>query len=268
MTCPYCGSEVRNGSKFCENCGAQLRQTAPNPEAMKLATNTGMVLGREARRLRLEANYSGEEILTDRQYNLILAGAVLWGILVNIIMCFTVGNVLGYVNPIVFLILYFVLCFAGIKISSRSRNPWVSFLGYNMIVIPFGLLIASSVQYYLAIDAMIVSRASFYTALITAGMVGAVMAFPEFFAKLGGMLLGCLFGMLICEIVLLIFHVEQTVTDWLCAGLFSLYIGYDLYRSQQFVKTADNAVDCALDVYLDIANLFVRLLSIMSRRRK
>ena len=57
------------------------------------------------------------------------------------------------------------------------------------------------------------------------------------------------------------------VTDWIAAGLFSLYIGFDLYRSQQFPKTLDNAVDCALDIYLDIANLFIRLLRVMSRRR-
>ena len=57
------------------------------------------------------------------------------------------------------------------------------------------------------------------------------------------------------------------MSDWIAAGLFSLYIGYDVYRSQQFAKTVDNAVDCALDIYLDIANLFIRLLSIMGKKR-
>ncbi len=78
---------------------------------------------------------------------------------------------------------------------------------------------------------------------------------------------GCLIGLLVCEVVLLIFRVDQVVTDWIAAGLFSLYIGYDIYRSQQFPMTVDNAVDSALDIYLDIANLFIRLLSIMGRRK-
>ena len=80
--------------------------------------------------------------------------------------------------------------------------------------------------------------------------------------------MGCLVGLILCEIVLLILGVDQRVSDWLAAGLFSLYIGYDVYRSQQFVKTVDNAVDSALDIYLDIANLFIRLLEILGRRKK
>jgi FtsH-binding integral membrane protein len=50
--------------------------------------------------------------------------------------------------------------------------------------------------------------------------------------------------------------------------MFCLYIGYDVHRSQQFAKTLDNAVDCALDIYLDIANLFLRLLRLLSRKNK
>ena len=53
--------------------------------------------------------------------------------------------------------------------------------------------------------------------------------------------------------------------DWLFVILFSGYIGYDVARSQAFPKTLDNAVDSALDIYLDIINLFIRLLSILSR---
>ena len=68
--------------------------------------------------------------------------------------------------------------------------------------------------------------------------------------------------------VLLIFHVRQQVTDWIAAGLFSLYIGYDIYRSQNYPKTLDNAVDSALDIYMDIANLFVRVLQILGNSRR
>ncbi|MCR5192464.1 MAG: Bax inhibitor-1 family protein, partial [Bacteroidales bacterium] len=48
--------------------------------------------------------------------------------------------------------------------------------------------------------------------------------------------------------------------------LFSGYIGYDVAKSQAYPKTLDNAVDSALDIYLDIINLFIRLLSILGRR--
>ena len=67
-------------------------------------------------------------------------------------------------------------------------------------------------------------------------------------------------------IVLLILGVKQVWIDWVVAAIFTLYIGYDIYRSQQYPKTLDNAVDSALDIYMDIANLFIRILSILGKR--
>ena len=49
------------------------------------------------------------------------------------------------------------------------------------------------------------------------------------------------------------------------AGIFSLYIGYDYQRAQFYPPTVDNAVDCALDIYLDIINLFLDILRILAR---
>ena len=98
------------------------------------------------------------------------------------------------------------------------------------------------------------------------GMGAVVLIAPGLFEKLGGALLGCLGGLVLCEIVLLLCGVRQTVIDWVASGLFALYIGYDIHRSQKFVKTVDNAVDSALDIYMDIANLFLRLLSLMSKK--
>jgi FtsH-binding integral membrane protein len=62
--------------------------------------------------------------------------------------------------------------------------------------------------------------------------------------------------------------VDQAVTCWIAAALFSLYIGYDIYRSQNYPKTLDNAVDSALDIYMDMANLFIRLLQILGNSRR
>ena len=102
--------------------------------------------------------------------------------------------------------------------------------------------------------------------LIAVGMMACVMIAPNFFSKLGGALSMVLIGMVVCEIVLLILGVKQVWIDWIVAAIFTLYIGYDIHRSQQYPKTLDNAVDSALDIYMDIANLFIRILSIMGKR--
>ena len=270
MNCPYCNSPVREGSKFCTECGATLDVAAvqQRQQQRQLATNTGLVLGAAAREVRRNTVVEEGEIISNRAYNCVLLGVLVWGLLVNVILCFVAGDFAASIPPIPFTIGYVILAFGGIILAAKSDNPWISFLGYNMVVVPFGLVIASLVAEYIDYGAIEVVRDAFlYTVVIAVGMTGAALAFPNFFSKLGGALLGCLFGLLLCEIVLLFIRgADQSVTDWIAAGLFSLYIGYDVWRAQQFPKTVDNAVDSALDIYLDLANLFIRLLSILARK--
>ena len=264
MRCPNCHANLRNESQLCPNCGTYVRYEGLSAET---AAGSALALGKKARLARLEADYTGAEFLSARAYNAVIIGVLLYGIIVNVILCFAVGDVYRYINPALFLVLYFVCAIAGTIITARSSNPWVSFLGYNLVVVPLGLTISTLVEAYGGIGSGIVTTAFLYTGLITFGMLGASMAFPELFEKIGGALLACLIGLVLCELVLLLFRVPQYVTDWFAAGLFSLYIGYDIYRSQQFAKTLDNAVDCALDIYLDVANLFIRILSILARSK-
>ncbi|MGN0480204.1 MAG: Bax inhibitor-1 family protein [Lachnospiraceae bacterium] len=210
-------------------------------------------------------SFSMRGIISNRAYNLVMGGVLFYGILINIILCVTVGNVLEYVNPIAWIIGYVVLCIIGIVMSSKSSNPVISFIGYNFVVVPMGLVISTAVEAYGGIDSRVVVLAFVYTAIITGCMITLSVVKPEFFATLGRFLFVALIGLVVCELVLLIFRVDQVVTAWISAGIFSLYIGYDIYRSQQFPKTVDNAVDCALDIYIDIANLFMDILRILGR---
>ena len=126
-------------------------------------------------------------------------------------------------------------------------------------------MVSISVFYYGGLGSELVGQAFIITMLTTATMSAISFAKPEWFEKLGGVLISSLLGLVISEIVLLIMGSDQVITAWIGAVLFSLYIGYDLHRAQAFPKTLDNAVDSALDIYLDIINLFIRLLSILSR---
>ena len=60
---------------------------------------------------------------------------------------------------------------------------------------------------------------------------------------------------------------KGTYTLILGAYIFSLYIGFDWSRAQVMSKTLDNAVDAAVQIYLDIINLFIRLLKIMGKKK-
>ena len=264
---------ISSAAKFCTSCGASIEQPgAGSAETVKAAASAGLVFGKKARQLRLNTAVDPDAIISDRAYNgtiavVLLWGVLLWGLLVNYLLCRYAVSFAMNLNPIVLLVGYLVLAFGGTIISAKSHNPGISFLGYNMVVVPFGLIISVLVLAYGGVGSAVVSYAFLYTLLISVGMMGCVMIAPNFFSRLGGALVGVLIGLVVCEIVLLILGVDQSVTDWLAAGLFSLYIGYDIYRSQQFPKTLDNAVDSALDIYMDVANLFIRILSIMGKRR-
>ena len=270
MMCPYCKAKIEDSCRYCTECGADLGipiDTEKRRKTAAFASGASLALGQAARKARLEASYDESEMIGARAYNAILLGVLLWGLLVNVLLCVYAGDLAMRMNPLLLLGLYLVCAFVGVRVAARSRTPLVSFLGYNLVVIPFGLVISVMVESYGGIHASVVRDAFVYTMLITGGMGALVMIAPSFFEKLGKMLLGCLVGLLICELVLLLFGVEQSVTAWAAAGIFSLYIGFDIHRSQQFAKTVDNAVDCALDIYLDAANLFLRLLQLLGRRK-
>lgn len=220
----------------------------------------------ERRKERLNAVHSAEEWISDQKYNFVLCGAVLWGIVLNYILCVTVGNVYNYVNPIAFFVGYFVLLIAGSIISAKSKSAVISFIGYNMIVVPLGLVISTVVEVYGGVDSQIVTTAFLITMCVTAAMTLFAIGMPELVSTIGGVLFPCLIGLIVAEIVMLLLGYSNDIFSWIAAGLFSLYIAYDVYRSQRFPKTMDNAVDCAVDIYLDIANLFLRILRLLSSR--
>ena len=217
---------------------------------------------------RFNAVHSVQELITEQKYNIVLCGAVLWGIVINYILCVTVGNVYNYINPLPFFIGYFVLLIAGSLIAAKSDNAVISFIGYNMIVLPIGLVISTCVELYGGVQSEVVSQAFLITMCVTAVMTLFAITKPDLVATIGGILLPCLIGLIVAEVVVLLLGYSNYIFSWIGAGLFSLYIAYDVYRSQQFSKTVDNAVDCAVDIYLDIANLFLRILQILGNRSR
>lgn len=204
------------------------------------------------------------KILSNRTYNLVLGTVLLYGIIANVVLTMLIGDKLNDINPIAFIIGYFVLGITGIVISTKSHNPLISFFGYNLVVVPVGTVVSIVVSAYVKEGNIgIVFQAILYTAIVTGIMVCLSIIYPQFFSKIGGILLACLIGLLIAEIVaIFVFPGTQIVTAWIGAILFSLYIGFDYWKAQQYPKTLDNAVDSALDIYLDIINLFLRILKI------
>lgn len=216
---------------------------------------------------RLQATYRDSDLVSTREYNITLCGAVLWGVFFNYLLCDSVGNVLDFVDPVTFFVGYFVLCIAGVLIAAKSDDAVISFIGYNMVVLPVGLVISTCVELYGGLDSSIVAEAFLITLCITGAMMIMAIAKPEWCETFEYFLLPCLAGLVLAELFMLLLGYSNIATAWIGAIIFSLYIAYDVFRSQEYAKTKNNAVDCAMDIYLDIANLFLRILQILGKSK-
>ena len=272
MKCPNCQTENSSGAARCSACGASLQGAQETAAGLKAVTAGGMVIGKKAREARIKEIVDPSAIVSDRVYNGVICAVLLWGLLVNWLLCKYVGSytrLFPNMSPLAFVIGYAVIAIIGLVMTTRAGSPAVSFIGYNLVVIPFGLVISTLVDAYVGSGRSgAVTLAFLYTLLIAVAMLATVITFPRLFEKIGGALFAVLTGLIVCEIVLLILGVSQQVTSWIAAALFSFYLGFDIYRSQQYPRTVKNAVASALDIYMDLANLFIRLLEILGKNDK
>ncbi|MBP5677029.1 MAG: US12 family protein [Bacteroidales bacterium] len=203
-----------------------------------------------------------------RSFNVIMCAVLAYGFVVNALMVYFFGDsVVMFFQKAswwVLLLAYMLPTFAGILIAARSDNPVISFLGYNLVVLPIGLLLSALLPMF---PVQIVIKAMLLTGMVVATMTVLAVVNPSFFLGLWRTLFVALIVGLVAEVVAtFLLGYIGTLFDWIFVLIFSGYIGFDVAKSQAFPKTVDNAVDSALDIYIDIINLFIRILSILGRR--
>jgi len=205
------------------------------------------------------------DLLSPAAYNVAIGMVLFWGFGVNFYMVQNIPPEAAMqfgVWP--FIIGYMACCFAGVMMYSRSDNPAISFVGYNLVVLPFGLVINTIVAGY---SPGVVLEAIRVTAGVTIVMMCLGSMYPAFFQRIAGALTMALLGVIIVEMVgYFFFDFHHGIMDWAVAAIFCGYIGYDWGRANQIPKTLDNAIDSAAAIYMDVINLFLRVLRIMGRR--
>ena len=215
-------------------------------------------------RLERMNNYAGT-MVTERAYNLTIGLTLLWGVLINVVMATFFTYQILSMNYLLVVVLYFAGTLGCSILVHKSSSPAMSFTGFTGMAISMGLLLTF---YVTAFTGHSVAYAFIATALITVIMVLLSMLYPEFFRNLGRTLFVSLIGCILIELIgSLVLGLPMTIIDYAVALIFCGYIGLDWHRAQQFPKTMDNAVDSAADIYLDVVNLFVRILSITGKRR-
>lgn len=203
-------------------------------------------------------------MLSERIYNLAIGVTLLAGILVNILMATYLSDIIMAANYLVMLVVYLVGSFACTFVIYRSKNPAVSFLGFLGLSVSMGLLLTYYLTWFHLAD---IQLAFVMTGIVLGIMVVLATALPQFFLSIGRSLGVALLVTIVVEVIAsFLFPAALRFADYVVVLIFCGYVGFDWARAQQYPKTLDNAVDSAADIYVDIVNLFIRILSILGRR--
>lgn len=199
--------------------------------------------------------------MSERVFNLIIGSFLLYGFgLTAIVQSHFHDLVIGW--PII--IGYFISVIAGMCLS--KCGTWPSILGYHLIVVPIGVIIGPFMKKFSGAD---IGSAIFLTGGITAFMMGVAVLFPSFCRGLGGYLFWALIGLITVSFVnAIFFHMALHWLSYVGVGIFSLYIAYDWSRAQEMERTFENAIDVVINLYLDIINLFLKILEIIAASKE
>ncbi len=206
-----------------------------------------------------------DPIISPMAYNAIIGLTLLWGFGVTYWMVTNISTAYIASFGVWPLMLGTLGCaIVGSMIFSKSDNPAISFLGYNLVVIPFGLLVNVIVSAY---NPEIVSQAVQTTGLVTVVMMMLGSMYPGFFFSIArGLFLALIAAIIVQLVSVFVFNTSLGFMDWAIALIFCGYIGYDWARANAIPRTVDNAIDSAAALYMDIINLFIRILAILGNR--
>lgn len=206
------------------------------------------------------------KIINNHLYNFIIGLSLFWGFAVNWFMVETIPvSAIMEINPWIFFIGYFASCLIGFFLFNGSDNPIVSFIGYNFVVVPFGLVLTVALQNYT--EGTII-QAIQITTIITVTMMVLGTLFPAFFQGIAPALTIALLVSIIVELVMIfVFGFKAPIMDWIVILIFCGYVGFDWGRANMIPKTVDNAIDSSAALYMDIINIFIRVAAILGGKK-
>jgi len=169
-------------------------------------------------------------------------------------------------SALIFLIASLVGSIGGIiamGVGKSRQSVAVSLAGYAVFSLTFGLTLALSLAHY---TTQTISVALAITACLAGIFMIAGIIFPEFFAAISRILVLALIGVIVVELLAtVIFRVDQTFFDYVTIAIFCGFIGYDTFQLAADDPTVPNAVYHACDIYIDIANILIRVLALLDR---
>ena len=145
------------------------------------------------------------------------------------------------------------------------RMPYVFPQIYSVhpLIFSIGFLVV------LIYPAQYIVLAAVLTTVVVITMTVAGMLFPNAFLSMGKTLFIALIGLVVAEFVTMLLGIfYPNICAIIGIFIFSLYLGYDWARGQKYPSTASYACFTALQLYMDIINIFIRILRLLASRRR
>ena len=202
-----------------------------------------------------------EGTLSKRAYNVAIGVHLLVGLIVTYFLALRMPYIfpeIYHVHPIVFSIGFLLVGLAGGRIAARGN--------YALSILAFGTLLSFVTILY---PVQFIVLAALLTTVIVLTMTVAAVIFPNAFLSMGKTLFIALIGLVVAEFVSLLMGLfYPNIFAIIGIFIFSLFIGYDWARGQQYPSTASYACFTALQLYMDIINLFLKILRLLGRGRR
>ena len=210
------------------------------------------------------------KLVSRRLYNAVLTGLVLLSFVVMAACSYytSTADFLLFVshNVLTYTIGSLVLSIGGLIAMSIGRSKEsmpIAVVGYALFTLSFGFTTSFALTAY-SLESISTAFAATAAIMVIFGAAGFL--FPNFFAKIQGVLSVSLLAILVVELVLMVMGVRQNFTDIAVILIFCGFIGFDVYRASAAAPTLTNALWFAVDLYLDIINVFLRILSLLGNR--
>ena len=126
--------------------------------------------------------------MTTTMYNKCIGFFVVFGLILNLLMCIICKDLLQIVNSLGFCILYLILSFVSIIILMKTENKGIMLVSYFMIVVPIALIFSSILNTY-NYNPEIVIFALIITIIITLCMCVLGILYKDFFLKIRNVLI-------------------------------------------------------------------------------
>ncbi len=224
--------------------------------------------------------WDADDILSQRAYIFAVSGFTVLGMLVASFIAYMTLHW----HPLLFEVITIGLAMPilGIFIAFMCDQWGVSLFGYFLVVGGIGAICGPTVNLY---ESGVVINALLATCGVSVAMSIVGIIIPQSLEHWGGYLFGILTAVVLVSIARLFFpasagplapdadmystmwHYLWLGFDYFVAVLFCIYIIFDWNRALRLPRTLDNAVDCSVAIFLDVVNLFVRILSIMGRKK-